>query len=454
MAQATAGSAVPYRVTVLLLWAQVLAGTLTCRGLFWDGASFLANMLQNGGFHDFYPARAHIAWLTETPTLLLAKAGVRDVRLLAMVYSATLFAVPAALYHLALSRVRDSGTLLAAMMAVVATVYLPTSFFIIGEHNITYALVAATFAIALAPRDGWRDGALMLAFGLVAIASYEAAIYLGPVTAAVVLWSRRGWRAPAGRMLSFTAALAFLGASLVAVSSTIHYWHHEHFTLVRAATFDFWQNLQFIIPLAALAMIGIVGMVHPRWLAGPGPLLPAALMAVLLVVSPWLREVHTDTFLFPPSHYVARTAAGGLLTLLMLLSWAHVALPRRLRLLAVLQEPVAGRRLSTAMLLLVLGGAVPEIWLTRQWVDYLAWFRGVVTGHAGSSMGVVSAKDLPLDRWPYRMFAQEWTYPALSVLLHDAPGQAVVAAPNDYVHDHPFDPLCGTVPRLQGYSWR
>ncbi|HEY2873621.1 MAG TPA: hypothetical protein VGJ56_16980 [Reyranella sp.] len=441
---------VPYRITVLLLWVQVLAGTLTCRSLFWDGASFLANMLESGSFHDFYPSRAYIAWLTEVPTVLLARAGVRDVHLLAMVFSATLFAVPAALYHLALARVRGNGTLLAAMIATVGTVYLSTSFFIIGEHNITYALVAATFAIALTRRDGVCDGAMMLAFGLVAISSYEVMIYLGLVTAAVVLWSRRGQRDPAGRMLSFMAALAFFGASAVSINSAFQYWDHPHFVLVREAAFDFWQNLQFVLSSAALAMIGVVGLVYPSWLRSRGVLLPAALMAVLLIVSPWLREVHSGTLLFPPSHYVARTAAGGLLTLLMLLSWAHVALPKRLRLLAVLHEPSAGRRLSTAMLLLVLGGAIPEIWLTRQWVDYLAWFRSVVTGHTG----IVSAKDLPLDRWPYRMFAQEWTYPALSVLLHSAPGQAIVVAPNDYVNDHPFDPLCGTVPRVEGYSWR
>lgn len=446
----TVGTAIPYRITVLLLWAQVLAGALTCRSLFWDGASFLANMLESGGFHDFYPSRAHVAWLTEAPTLLLARAGVRDMHLLAMVFSATLFAVPAALYHLALARVRGNGTLLAAMIATVGTVYLPTSFFNIGEHNITYALVAATFAIALTRRDSVRDGAMMLAFGLVAIASYEAMIYLGPVTAAVVLWSRRGQRDPAGRMLSSMAALAFFGASVVSISSALQYWDHPHFVLVREATFDFWQNLQFVVPLAALAMIGIVGLVYPGWLRSRGVLLPAALMAALMVVSPWLREVRPATFLFPPSHYVARTAAGGLLTLLMLLSWAHVALPKRLRLLAVLHEPLAGRRLATAMLLLVLGGAVPEIWLTRQWVDYLAWFRGVVTSHSA----IVSARDLPLDRWPYRMFAQEWTYPALSVLLHNAPGQAIVMTPNDYLNDHPFDPLCGTVPKLDGFAWR
>ncbi|MBS0524001.1 MAG: hypothetical protein JSS04_10225 [Proteobacteria bacterium] len=446
----TVGTAVPYRITVLLLWAQAVAGALTCRSLFWDGASFLANMLESGGFHDFYPSRAHVAWLTETPTLLLARAGVRDVHLLAIVFSATLFAIPAALYHLALARLRRNGTLLAAMIAAVGTVYLPTSFFNIGEHNITYALVAATFAIALTRRDGARDGALMLAFGLVAIASYEVMIYLGPIAAAVVLWSQRGQRDPAGRMLSFMAALAFAGASLVSINSAHQYWNHPHFVLVREATLDFWQNMQFVIPLAALAMIGMVGLVYPTWLRSRGTLLPAALMAVLLVVSPWVREVRPETFLFPPSHYVARTAAGGLLALLMLLSWAHVALPKRLRLLAVLHEPVAGRRLATAMLLLVLGGAIPEIWLTRQWVGYLAWFRGVVT----SQTGIVSARDLPLDRWPYRLFAQDWTYPALSVLLRNAPGQAVVVAPNDYLDDRPFDPLCGTVPRLDGYAWR
>jgi hypothetical protein len=451
LAQVTADTAFSWRVTVLLLWAQAVAGALACRALFWDGASFLANMLERGGFHDFYPARAHVAWLTEWPTLLLVEAGVRDVHLLAIVFSATLFAVPAALYTLALVRVRAHGTLLAAMIAVIAVVYLPTSFFLIGEHNVAYALVSATFAIALTRRDRARDGALMLAFALVAIASYEAMIYLGPITAAVVLWSRRGWSDPAGRMLSLAAALAFFGGAAVAASTTVEYWHHQHFVLVRQAIFDFWQNLQFVIPLAALAMIGIVGLVYPTWLRSPGPIVAAGLMAALLVTTPWLREVRPAAFLFPPSHYVARTAAGGLLAVLMLLAWLHVAWPKaQLRLLAVLHHRMAGQRLATAMLVLVLGGAVPEIWLTRQWADYLAWFRGVVTSHSG----IVSARDLPLGQWPYRLFTQEWSYPALSVLLRSAPGQGIVVAPNDYRSDWPFDPACGTIPRLDGFAWR
>jgi hypothetical protein len=78
--------------------------------------------------------------------LLLARLASRDVHLLAMCLSRRC-SRPAALYHLALARVRDRGALLAAMIAVVALVYLPTSFFIIGEYNVAYAAVAATVAL-------------------------------------------------------------------------------------------------------------------------------------------------------------------------------------------------------------------------------------------------------------------------------------------------------------------
>ena len=39
-------SAVAFRGTVLLLWGLAAWNAFACRGLFWDGASFLANMLE------------------------------------------------------------------------------------------------------------------------------------------------------------------------------------------------------------------------------------------------------------------------------------------------------------------------------------------------------------------------------------------------------------------------
>jgi hypothetical protein len=109
------------------------------------------------------------------------------------VFSATLFASGGALSPRA-GRVRDRGALLAAMIAVVALVYLPTSFFIIGEYNVAYAAVTAAVAVALTRRDRRRDGALMLALGLLCIASYEAMLYLGPSPPRSILWSRAARR--------------------------------------------------------------------------------------------------------------------------------------------------------------------------------------------------------------------------------------------------------------------
>jgi hypothetical protein len=98
---------------------------------------------------------------------------------------------------------------------------------------------------------------------------------------------------------------------------------------------------------------------------------------------------------------------------------------------------------------LVVAAAVPDLALTRLWVGYLDYFRGIVSARSG----LVPSRELPMGQWPYRLFAQDWTYPALSVLLRSAPGQGIVVAPKDYRGFPPFEPSCGTVPRLDGYRW-
>ena len=144
--------AAAYRLVVVLLWALAACATFTCRGLFWDGSSFLVNMLDLGGFHDFYVARAHVDWLTQAPVLALSRLGLGDTRLLAMIYSATLFGVPAALYHLALARARRDPVMLGTAIAIVLAVWLPTSFFIIGEYNTAFAAVTAAVVLAVTAR--------------------------------------------------------------------------------------------------------------------------------------------------------------------------------------------------------------------------------------------------------------------------------------------------------------
>ena len=445
-----------YRSVVVLLWALASYNVLVCRGLFWDGAAFLVNLIDFRTFHDFYPPRAHVAYVTELPVLLALDWGVSNTRTLAMIQSAGLFALPIGLYHLALHRLRADPALLSVGMVIVAVVYLPTSFLIIGEYNTAFAAVTAAMAIVLTTRgDRWGDGVLLVALGALCLSSYEATLYFGPLVAAAILWSQRRDREsiePIVTMLRSVAAIAFLGSAVVAAVAMGHYWGHPHFVLVRAAAFDFWQNLQFIVPLSGLGLFVAVSVLWPAWLRGWGPVVLIVVVSLLLVSTLWFRELRgPEAMLFPPSHYVARQVAGALLGSALAGMWILVAWRRNPPvLLATLREAAVGRRLATAMLVLVIAAAVPDVALTRLWSQYVDYVRGLVVGRSGH----VWASDLPTRTWPYRLFSQEWTLPALSSLVRDKPGDGVVLARRDYTMNRPFDPSCGTLPRLEGYGWR
>jgi hypothetical protein len=437
---------------VVLLWGLAAYATVACRGLFWDGSSFLVNILDHGRFHDFYVARAHVDWVTQVPVLLLSELGVRDTRLLAMAYSAALFGLPTALYHLALARVRHDAVLLAIVIAAVVVVYLPTSFFIIGEYNATFAAVTAGMAVTLTARENrLGDAALLCVLGVFCVRSYEAMVYLGPLLAAAIVWSRRNDTDGATRVLAGIAALAFGAGAVVAAATIADYWTHPHFLKVRSMSFDFWQNLQFAIPLAGLALSTLVGLARPAWLQGRGPLVVMAIAATALSSTPWWRLLHEHSILYPPAHYLARQAAGLLLVSLLACMWLHVAWQRKPPLvLATLRLPAVSQRLVAAMTVLVIAAAIPDVALTGLWSDYLGRLRNQVD----SRRGIIRASALPLLDWPDKLFAQDWSLPAMSAIVSRTPGRAFVRIDNDFLSNPPFDPACGTLPRLKGYGWR
>jgi hypothetical protein len=107
------------------------------------------------------------------------------------------------------------------------------------------------------------------------------------------------------------------------------------------------------------------------------------------------------------------------------------------------------RRLVLAMTALLLAAAVPDVMLTGLWSDYLARMRTLVDTREGA----IRARDLPLLKWPDKLFAQDWSLPAMSALISRTPGHAYVLADKDYLSNPPFDPACGTLPHLQGYGW-
>lgn len=440
-----------YRSVVVLLWALALNAALAGRGLFWDGSSFLVNILELGAVHDFYAARAHVDWVTQLPVLALAEAGLGDTRLLAIAYSASLFALPVVLYHAALARVRHDGVLLGIVIAVIAVVYMPTSFFIVGEYNATYAAAVLAVAVTLTPGERrLRDAVLLCLLGLLAVRSYEAMVYIGPLVAAAIAWSWRREGDRWARGLAMIAALGFLAGAVVAGVAIVDYWSHPHFIKVRSTSLAFWQNLQFVIPLVGLALCAAIALLRPSWLEGGGPAVIVGIAAAALVFSPWYRLLDEHSILYPPAHYLARQAAGVVLAVLLVCMWLHVAWRKRPpRIFAILRLPEVSRRLVLAMTALMLAAAVPDVALTALWSEYLARMRTLVD----TREGIIRAQDLPVLDWPDKLFAQDWTLPAMSALVSRTPGRAYVLSDKDYLSNPPFDPACGTLPKLKGYGW-
>jgi hypothetical protein len=306
-------------------------------------------------------------------------------------------------------------------------------------------------AVALTP--GSRrlgDAVLLCLLGLLSVRSYETMVYLGPLVAAAIVWSMRGEGDPWVRGLAAVAALAFAAAGVVALVAIVDYWNHPHFLKVRAMTFDFWQNQQFVIPLIGLAISAAVALLRPSWLTGRGPPLVIGIAAIALALTPWYRLVYEHSILYPPAHYLARQAAGVVLAVLLGCMWLHVAWQRRPpEVFAVLRLPAVSRRLVLAMTALLLAAAVPDVVLTGLWSDYLARMRTLVDTREGA----IRARDLPLLEWPDKLFAQDWSLPAMSALISRTPGRAYVLADKDYLSNPPFDPACGTLPTLKGFGW-
>ena len=251
-----------------------------------------------------------------------------------------------------------------------------------------------------------RDAVLLCLLGLLCVRSYETMVYLGPLVAAAIVWSMRKDDDPWVRGLAAVAALAFVAAGVVALVAIVDYWNHPHFLKVRAMTFDFWQNLQFVVPLVGLAISAAVALLRPSWLQGSGPPLVIGIAAIALALSPWYRLVYEHSILYPPAHYLARqaagVAAGGAARL-------HVA-ARRLAATAArglhhpaparsVAAPGAGHDGAGARRRRARRGA------DRPVVDYLARMRTLVD----TREGVIRASDLPLLEWPDKLFAQDWS---------------------------------------------
>ncbi|MEE3603629.1 hypothetical protein QO158_29915, partial [Pseudomonas aeruginosa] len=130
--------------------------------------------MHNGGYALFYDSRQTLMAVTQTPAALALKLGVTDTHLLGRLLSAGLFFVPTAYYHASLARVRHDPALLGAVILTITVVFLPTSFFIMGEYNtILPAILFVAVLAATSQRPSVGDGIILVITALMLLRSYE-----------------------------------------------------------------------------------------------------------------------------------------------------------------------------------------------------------------------------------------------------------------------------------------
>jgi hypothetical protein len=443
---------VAYRTTVCLIWGLALWHSWESRGLFVDGSAFLVQIARREWFFDFYAPRLYAMVVGQAPIMTAIFLGVTDLHLLARLLSLGLFALPTALYHLALVRVKNDAVLLAAVIAAIGVVFMTTSFFIVGEYNTAYAIaILVAVRLATARQLTWVDGLFLAVIGFLAIRTYEAMLYLGPLLSAMVLWAI--WRAPSRPWLPTTLHLVsiagFIAGMFVAIGSLTRPYSVEHLDETIETATNFWQNMQFDLVVAAALVVVVWALLRPRDLALAKPYRWAAVCLVILALSPLLMLGDVVVRPLAKSQYVARTAAGLIIASIVVFIWAYASnLRGKLPAFVVLGTPEAARRFLIFALLILLAVLPSDISLTQSWVSYLDAMRTTVRDHDG----VIAFEDSPLSKHPYDLLVEAWILPSQSLALRAKRGDGIVAPPREFGAWQPFPPA-QPYP-LGKYIWR
>jgi hypothetical protein len=416
-----------------LLWIGAFWRSWECRGLFSDGSDFLLDMVLHNHFSVWMAgeSRAHVVYLTQAPVLLAIKLGVVDLHWLARVYSFALFGVPTFFYSLALWRARKDSLALAITIAAITTVFMTTSYFIIGEYNSAYAcaILAAAY-LGTARKVCSSDGAVLALTALLNARAYEHFVYLGPllgVTTIITIVRLRSSSRFATALYGLAGLTFFCSGAIAAVSLAEWYSDYRQYTVaVMGDAYNARFNIQLDLLLAAIMTLVVCGTWAPRYLELSLPYLLAGFFLVAVAFSPLL--VVAEHMVAPPyswTQQVSRTAAGFLtaafvVVLCLQSRWTIW----RFSLFARLREPrVAPRVMLLAMAMLA--SVQPwDILLTRLYSRYLEVVREAMHTHTGTFV----ADDSLLKNHP--RLAQHDAVPAsLSLIMRSSPRDGLLVRP-------------------------
>ncbi len=420
--------------------------------MFVDGSAFLVEIVRREWFFRFYPPRIYAMVAGQVPVMTAVMLGVTDLHWLARLLSLGLFGLPTVFYHLALHRAKGDAILLATVIAAIASIFMTTGFFIVGEYNTAFAIVLlVAVRLVTAKRLTFADGLVLAAVAAFATRTYEVMLYLGPLLAAMILWALR--RAPARpvvtTLLHLLAAAFFLKAMVVAVNSLLYPHSAEHLEETWQTSLNFWQNMQFDLAFGAALVVVVWALVKPAGLLEAKPYRWAGICLVLLALSPLLALGDTMVRPLAKSQYIARTASGLIIAAMVAFIWARETdLGAKFKTFVVLRTPEAARRFLAFACLMLLAVLPSDVFLTGTWISYLDAMRTAVRSHSG----VIAVEETPLSRRPHSLLGENWPTSSLSIVLRSNFKNGVVAPPRDFTEWVPFHPL--EPPDMGRFFWR
>lgn len=487
------------RATIFILWLLAIWNSWECAALYSDGAWVLVEAVQKGGFFNFdAKAREYAIGTSQIPLVIGLKLGVTDLHWLSRLLSLGLFALPTVLYQIALMRAKDDAVLLAAVIAAISLVFLPGSFFIVGEYNTAYALtIAAATWVTTSARPRVIDGIALVMLAVLALRTYEVFGYLGPllavmivcavprdlprpawlagdsltgrlllmglpiavaglafsgiflapafvaallVTAGLLAWRHPRWRPCVAGALYLLAAAVFLAGAVVALDSSKRVYG---MTVVQQTLFAFWPNAQFDLALGATLIVAAWALARPETLRGNHLYLWAGLPLVLLALSPllalsdWGRPLGTHA-------YAVRTICGFVIVAIVGFIWARRAgVGTMLAAFAALEKPEAASRFLKFSFVMLLAALPAQIVSTTTWISFLDTVRTTVQ----TRQGVIAQEDAPPLISRYYWDGSDMSFILdLSLILRSKPSDGIITSPEV--------PESGRPQSLGRYFWR
>jgi hypothetical protein len=488
-----------------ILWVFALWHSWEVRALFNDGAVFfIAAVHQQSPVH-FYPARDYAMLAMQLPLTLALRLGVTDLNWLARLLSFGMFALPTAIYHLALVRAREDAALLAAVIMAIAAIFMTTSFSIVGEYNTACALaVLAAVLLTGKTRPSVIDALLLVAVAVFALRVYETFVFLGPALAAMALWTVRRGHCPgdgfavsgvlcAALLLGFMAVvclvsligryavflpvglilvvaatwavvrvsarplvargLVVLAAALFAASAAVAVQSLVSFVepgrLEHAALWTLSLNIQFYLAVGSVLVVAVWALARADDLATNKPYRWAGVGLVLLALSPLMTLAGQTLGAMAYGQDSVRGVAALVVLAMVLVMWAYRSeWNGRPKALVRLRSAPAALRLLTWAFLMLVASLPADVVLTRASSSFLQVMRSTIRDRSG----LIPFEETRLAEPSFADLFDGWSAVSQSLAMRSKPGDGIVLPPKDYtgpVAHNPFSP-----PDLGRYFWR